>query len=120
MYVRKQLPAEANLLFIGESRPFYFDRASLSPYPFHEHPLTRWVQEANAPEQLLQKIRSEGFTHVVLNTGEFKRLHDSYHVLNFTGPEALLRDQTLKQLPRTMTMLFSKNSVYVFEIPAPQ
>ena len=120
MYVRKQLTTEANLLFIGESRPFYLDRASLSPYPFHEHPLTRWVQEANAPEQLLQKIRSEGFTHVVLNTREFKRLHDSYHVLNFTGPEALLRDQTLKQLPRTMTMLFSKNSVYVFEIPVPQ
>lgn len=118
MYVRKQLPPEANLLFIGESRPFYFDRPSLSPYPYYEHPLTHWIQETDSPEQLLHKIRSEGFTHVVLNTREFKRLHDSYHVLTFTGPQAFLHDQQLKQLPRTLTTLFSKNNVYVLEIPA--
>jgi hypothetical protein len=117
MYVRSNLPSDAHLLFIGESRPFYFDRASLSPYPFHEHPLTRWVEEASSPEQLLQKIRSEGFTHVVLNTREFRRLQIGYHVLDFTGPDASRHDHILKQLPGTMTTLFSKNSVYVFEIP---
>jgi hypothetical protein len=117
MYVGSNLPSDANLLFIGESRPFYFDRASLSPYPFHEHPLARWVEEVDSPEQLLSKIRSEGFTHVVLNTREFRRLHDGYHMFNFSGPDALRRDQILKQLPKTMTTLFSKNSVYVFEIP---
>ncbi|HKE62185.1 MAG TPA: hypothetical protein VKB33_06915, partial [Nitrospira sp.] len=111
MYVGSNLPSDANLLFIGESRPFYFDRASLSPYPFHEHPLARWVEEVDSPEQLLSKIRSEGFTHVVLNTREFRRLHDGYHMFNFSGPDALRRDQILKQLPKTMTTLFSKNSV---------
>jgi hypothetical protein len=117
MYVRSTLPSDVHLLFIGESRPFYFDRPSLSPYPFHEHPLTRWVEEVNSPEQLLQRIRSEGFTHVVLNTREFRRLHTGYHVLDFTGPEASRHDHILKQLPGTMTTLFSKNNVYVFEIP---
>ena len=117
MYVRNQLPPDVNLLFIGESRPFYFDRPSLSPYPYYEHPLTHWIQETTSPEQLVRKIRSEGFTHVVLNTREFKRLHDHYHMLTFTGPEAVLHDQELKQLPRTLTTLYSKNSVYVLEIP---
>ena len=117
MYVRANLPADARLLFIGETRPFYFDRASLSPYPFHQHPLTPWVGEADSPGQLLQKIRSEGFTHVVLNTKEFRRLHDDYRVLYFMGPDASRRDQILKQLPATMRTLFSKNNVYVFEIP---
>jgi hypothetical protein len=116
-YVRNKLPPDANLLFIGESRPFYFDRTSLSPYPFHEHPLSHWVQETNSPEQLLRKIRSQGFTHVVLNTREFRRLHENYHMFNFSGPEAIRHDQILKQLPGTMTTLFSKNNVYVFEIP---
>ena len=118
-YVNEHLPPTANLLFIGESRPFYFDRPSLAPYPFHDHPLTQWVREAASSEQLRDRLRREGFTHVVLNTREFKRLHDTYHILEFTGPDAALLDQRLKQLPRTMTTLFSKNGVYVFEIPAP-
>jgi len=117
MYVRSHLPSDARLLFIGESRPFYFDRTSLSPYPFHQHPLARWVEEANSPEQLLHKLRSEGFTHVVLNRREFRRLHKDYHVLEFTGPNALAQDHMLKQMPGMMTTLFSKNNVYVFEIP---
>ena len=117
VYVRNNLPPDARLLFIGESRPFYFDRISLSPYPFHEHPLTRWVVEASSPEQLLHRLRREGFTHVVLNTREFKRLQNGYHVLEFTGPQALEQDRVLKELPGRMTTLFSKNNVYVFAIP---
>ena len=118
MYVRHNLAPDTHLLFIGESRPFYFDRTSLAPYPFHEHPLTRWVEEASSPEQLIHKIRSEGFTHVVLNTREFRRLHNGYHVLEFTGPHALEQDHVLKELPGKMTTLFSKNNVYVFALPA--
>jgi hypothetical protein len=116
-YVRNNLPPDAHLLFIGESRPFYFDRTSLSPYPFHEHPLTLWVENTDSPEQLIRKIRGEGFSHVVLNTREFKRLQNRYHLWEFTGPNALEHDHILKQLPGTMTTLFSKNNVHVFEIP---
>jgi hypothetical protein len=117
MYVRNNLPMDARLLFIGESRPFYFDRTALSPYPFHEHPLTRWVEEANSPEELMHRIRREGFTHVILNTREFTRLHNGYHVLEFRGPAASEQDHLLKQLPGMMRTLFSKNTVHVFEIP---
>ena len=117
IYVRTHLAPDARLLFIGESRPYYFDRPALFPYPFHEHPLTGWVEEADSSEQLLNTLRRQGFTHVVLNTNEFRRLHDAYHVLNFTGPDAARHDQILKQLPGTMTTLFAKNHVYVFEIP---
>jgi hypothetical protein len=116
-FVREHLPSNAKLLFIGESRPFYFDRSSLAPYPFQEHPLTHWIEEASSPEQLRERLRKEGFTHVILNTREFRRLHDAYHVLAFTGPDASLHDQQLKRLPQTMTTLFSKHNIYVFEIP---
>lgn len=117
-YVREHLSPNAKLLFIGESRPFYFDRPSLAPYPFHEHPLTQWVREAASPTELRDRLRGEGFTHVILNTREFRRLHDKYQVLAFTGPNALLEDQRLKQLPQILTTLFSKHNVYVSEIPA--
>jgi hypothetical protein len=117
-FVKEHLPPDATLLFIGESRPFYFDRTALAPYPFHEHPLAEWTRQAASPDQLRNRLRHERFTHVILNTREFKRLHDKYQTLAFSGPNAPLHDQYLKQLPRTMTLLFSKNNVHVFEIPS--
>ena len=116
-FVQQHLPSDANLLFIGESRPFYFDRSALAPYPFHQHPLFEWVQSASSSEALLDRIRQEGFTHVVLNTREFKRLHDTYGILAFSGPDGPHDDQRLRQLPKFMNTLFSKNSVYILEVP---
>jgi hypothetical protein len=117
MFAKEHLPPDAKLLFIGESRPFYFDRTSLATYPFHEHPLAEWMRETTSSEQLRDRLRSEGFTHVILNTREFKRLHDQYQLLAFSGADASLSDQRLKQLPQAMTMRFAKHNVYVFEIP---
>lgn len=116
-FVKEHLPHDARLLFIGESRPFYFDRTSVAPYPFHEHPLAEWIRQAASPDQLRDRLSSEGFTHAIINTIEFKRLHDKYQVLAFSGLDAPLFDQRLKQLPQVMTLLFSKHNVYVFEIP---
>lgn len=117
-YVREHVPSDARLLFIGESRPFYFERSTLAPYPFHEHPLTAWLKEATSADQVVDRLRLEGITHVVLNTKEFKRLHDTYHVLAFDGTEGFILDQRLKRLPNSMTLLFAKNNVYVFEVPS--
>lgn len=118
-YVREKVPHNATILFIGESRPFYFDRPSLAPFPFQEHPLSRWVREAGSPEAVRDRLQKEGITHVVLNTREFKRLHDSYRVLSFSGPDAPALDQRLRQLPRTMTTLFGAKNVFLFEVNGP-
>ncbi|MDF0643583.1 MAG: hypothetical protein P0111_06100 [Nitrospira sp.] len=117
-YVRAHVPSDARLLFIGESRPFYFERSTLAPYPFHEHPLAVWLKDATSADQVVDHLRAEGITHVVLNTREFKRLHDAYHVLAFDGTDGPLLDQRLKRLPGSMTLLFAKNNVFVFEVPS--
>ncbi|MBA5869892.1 MAG: hypothetical protein GDA68_07830 [Nitrospira sp. CR2.1] len=117
-YVRDRIPPDASILFIGETRPYYFDRPALAPYPIHEHPLAQWVREAASPEQLRNRIREEGITHVVLNTGEFRRVHDLYKVLDFSGPEEQVLDLRLKELPRLLTLLFVKHNVYVFQVPS--
>ncbi|MEK7760929.1 MAG: hypothetical protein AAB433_05070 [Nitrospirota bacterium] len=61
-FANEHLPSDAKLLFIGESRPFYFNKASLAPYPYHEHPLGQWIREAASTEELREKLRKEGFT----------------------------------------------------------
>lgn len=115
-FVREQVPQDARLLFIGEARALYFERDGMAPYPISEHPLARWVIDAASPEALAQRVADEGFTHVVLNVREFKRLHDQYGLLAFQGPDAATLDQRLKEFPRVLTPLFSKSGVYVFQV----
>jgi hypothetical protein len=81
----------------------------------------RWLSgsgKQHRPEQLRNRIRAEGITHVVLNTGEFRRVHDLYKVLDFSGPEERILDLRLKELPRLLTLLFVKHNVYVFQVPS--
>jgi len=115
-YVGEHVGHTGRVLFIGEARPFHFERESLAPYPFHSHPLAQWVREAASTEELKERIRMEGFTHVVLNTREFKRLHDQYGMLAFNGPDAAELDRRLKELPRVLTPLYVKNNVFVFQL----
>ncbi|MSR24535.1 MAG: hypothetical protein EXR96_05545 [Nitrospiraceae bacterium] len=116
-FVREHTRTDAKLLMIGEARPFYFARNAVAPSPFDRHPLGTWVQEASSPEDLARRLASEGMTHVVLNVREFRRLHDKYGVLAFTGERAAEQDRRLKELPRALHLLFDKNGVLVFEVP---
>jgi hypothetical protein len=116
-FVREHTRPDAKLLMIGEARPFYFARNAVAPSPFDRHPLGTWVQEASSPEDLARRLASEGMTHVVLNVREFRRLHDKYGVLAFTGEQAAEQDRRLKELPRALRLLFDKNGVFVFEVP---
>ncbi|MDE3018806.1 MAG: hypothetical protein KGI53_07295 [Nitrospirota bacterium] len=115
-FVRETVPAEARLLFVGEARALYFAREGMAPYPVSEHPMAKWVTEAASPEALARRVADEGFTHVVLNVREFKRLHDQYGLLAFYGPDAPTLEHRLKEFPRALTPLFSKNGVYVFRV----
>lgn len=116
-FVRETLPAEARILFIGETRPYYFAREAMAPSAYDRHPLQRWVRESSSPEALAARLGAEGFTHVVLNVREFKRLHDKYGVLAFSGEGADASDRRLKSLPGVLRLAFASNGVYVFEVP---
>ena len=116
-FVRENLPADARLLFIGETRPYYFARETVAPYPYDTHPLHRWVQESGSPEALAARLADEGFSHVILNVREFRRLRGKYGVLAFSGTGAEAHDRRLKALPRALRQVFVGNGVYVFEVP---
>ena len=116
-FVRRNVPANATLLFIGEARPYYFSREAVAPYPFNRHPLGAWVEESDSPEALAGRLAREKITHVVLNVREFTRLHDKYGMLAFTGEHARAHDDRLKRLPLVLQQMFSANGVYVFAVP---
>lgn len=120
-FVRERLPADARLLFIGETRPYYFARNSIAPSAYDSHPLSGWVRASSSPEALAARLAAEGITHVVLNTREFTRLYKTYHLLAFSGEDGDADEARLRDLPRVLTLLFQHNQVFVFAVPqAPQ
>lgn len=119
-FVREQLPADARLLFIGETRPYYFARNSIAPSAYDSHPLFGWVRESSSPEALATRLAAEGISHVVLNTREFTRLHDAYHLLTFSGDTGEADAARLKALPTALTLLFQHNRVFVFAVSRAQ
>lgn len=116
-YVQHALPSDARLLFIGETRTYYFFRDSVAPSAYDRHPLKQWVEESSSPEAVAARLADEGITHVVLNVHEFKRHHDRRGLLAFSGPSAEVNERRLKELPSALTLLFKKNGVLVFEVP---
>lgn len=116
-FVRDQLPEDAYLFFIGETRPYYFSRRSMAPSAFDRHPLRQWLEESPSVEALAAHLANEGFTHVVLNAREFKRIHEGYGVLRFSGANAETHDRRLKKLPAMLRTLFADNGIFVLEVP---
>src|SRR3989454_241463 len=116
-FVRETLPPDARLLFIGETRPYYFSRDAVAPHPIDAHPLSRWVHEATSVASLIRRLTAEGITHVVLNVHEFRRVHDKYGVLAFSGEAAPEDERRLRELPKALRLLYAANGVYVFAVP---
>lgn len=117
-FARDRLPPGAQVLFIGEARPYYFGRAALAPYPFQDHPLAQWLRESSSSEDLARRVGAEGYSHVILNAREYARLRAQYGMLAFHGAEAPLLDRRLKEFPRALETLFAGNGVYIFAVPA--
>ena len=116
-FVRETLPPDARLLFIGETRPYYFSRNAVAPHPIDAHPLSRWVHEETSAESLIRRLTAEGITHVVLNVHEFRRVREKYGVLAFSDDAAPEDERRLRELPKALRLLYAANGVYVFEVP---
>jgi hypothetical protein len=116
-FVRETLPPDVRLLFIGETRPYYFSRDAVAPHPIDAHPLSRWVHEEKSTESLIRRLTAEGITHVVLNIREFRRVREKYGVLAFSGEAAPEDERRLRELPKALRLLYAANGVYVFEVP---
>jgi hypothetical protein len=63
--INQQLPRDAKILFLQETRGFYIDRAYQWGNP-SQNALIPW-NSLNAPEQMDAALRAQGITHVLVN-----------------------------------------------------
>ncbi len=84
--INRDLPPDAIVLFVGESRTFYCQRRVIAPTVFDRSPIERildWEGEAPAepgpPERRVRDgLRALGITHLYVNGQEIHRLSQSY------------------------------------------
>lgn len=81
----RMLPADADILVIGEQRGYYLPRAHLSSTVHAPNLFVRRADEAASPEELAKTLRADGFTHLLFVPRETLRLGDSLGVMSAHG-----------------------------------
>ncbi len=114
-YANSRLPGTARLLFLGETRFYYFERDAVVPSPFDEHPLEKIAGAGADPESVRQQLAALGYTHVLVNWGEWDRLGRSYFALLWKKDEIAAADRFVRSLPAVYTDRF----VTIFSLETP-
>ncbi|MBI5242192.1 MAG: glycosyltransferase family 39 protein [Elusimicrobia bacterium] len=66
-FMNRELPRDARVLVLGESRAFYIERDVIAATVFDHNPFWLAVRESKTPEELLSKVRGLGITHIFLS-----------------------------------------------------
>jgi len=80
-------PSGTKLLFVGETRGYYFRRNYEPVGAYDRHPLKGWIGISPDAVSLKNLLKSKGFTHLIYNPSEMERLNKSYKHCTFTGEE---------------------------------
>ena len=72
------VPLDAKVLLVGEARAFYFQRKVDYCVVFNRNPFVEAVQAADSDQaQIIEWLREQGYTHVLVNWAEVYRLRAS-------------------------------------------
>ncbi len=74
-WMEKNLPPQSRVLLIGESKAFDFHRPHLYTDVHGENQLTTWVWSSNNAEEIYQKVKEAGVSHLFIS---FTEAHRTY------------------------------------------
>jgi len=82
MWMNRNLPANAKVLYVGEAQTFYARGAVLWSTAYDQHPLEMMAPRGTGKKSLLRRLKAAGVTHVYINFSEWERLRNNYgHLL---------------------------------------
>ena len=76
--VNRELPGDAKILLVGDARAFYFQRTVDYRVVFNRSPFVEAVRAARSDADIVEWLRSQGFTHVLVHWSEVRRLAGTY------------------------------------------
>ncbi len=81
-WANKNLPKDAKIVFMGETRPCYSERKVFTHSVADFNPLVLWCKEVKDEKELRKKLSEKGVTHILLNIPEARRL-GGYDIFQF-------------------------------------
>jgi hypothetical protein len=90
-YINQNLPPDAKVLFLGEPRTFYCERDSVAATVFDRNPFWEAAQEARSSEELFQRVRRSGITHIFVSANALYSNADRPNVM----PKDIVAGQVL-------------------------
>ena len=103
---------DARVLLVGDQRAHGCPRRCVAPSVFAPNPLVSWADNAQDAAALADTLRAQGYSHVVLNEGEGRRLHEGYAIFNFSPHGAAV----WREFRASMPAVFSACSVTVYRL----
>ena len=114
----RQLPDSSRVYILGNEQVFGFPKRFWYSSVHDDTPLVLWANESANESELLDKLKKEKFTHLLLNAPEAIRLR-SYHLFDWTeSGKKVFVDFSNKhlQLVDVKPIANYPNSLFLFEI----
>lgn len=112
-FVNQSLPSGAKLLFVGESRGFYFERPFVAPSAHDVNPIEEIVTSAGDETGVAEAILAQGITHIVYSAGELRRFETQYLSFRWTAED---RDRFRRFLENRARLIHAGRAALLYEI----
>jgi hypothetical protein len=112
-WANENLPKEAVILFVGETRPLYFNRPVIFASAYDRPRLARWVSDSRDGTELAVRLRREGITHILINGPELSRIQKGYDYMKLTETEA----EKIQELMRQVRLVRSEGGIQLGALP---
>ena len=118
-YVNAMTPPSSKILFVAEPRGFYCERDYLLYTPLYavepeQMPLRKFIGQSADSEELQQRLRQAGITHILINHRDIRRAgEDAYFGLTTPREREMLHAVFSSRFSRR---LFSQYGVEIYEL----
>jgi len=79
-YINENLDDKSKVLFLSEPKVYYIDKKFESSSVFDRNPLVDAVMESNNGDEVYEKLKKIGFTHILANIYEIVRVNKDYNI----------------------------------------
>ncbi|GJM24645.1 MAG: hypothetical protein DHS20C16_10600 [Phycisphaerae bacterium] len=118
-YVNQEIPAEARVLLVGDARAFYLKRKCDYCVVFNRNPFAEVAESAPSPAVILDWLRDQGYTHVLVHYSEMRRLRGTYGFWDSITPSLFeqLAGVGLKEVARFAVNDGANVYAVLYEVP---
>lgn len=112
-YINENLPDGSKILFVGETRGFHSQKNFVTSTVFNINPFIKLLKTCKNSEEIYKNLKNKGFTHILINFSEIRRINSTYKIFNLTSDEIKLFEDFRKKY---MEILFEAEGTYVFKM----